>query len=1080
MKFEKLQQELTKADTTFCIISTGTHEEPLLIQPSLFTEIPTRKADPEPYIAHPTYTEQQLSGSNQKRKQQNAAALASDDPEFIHRNFTGLGGLHDVRFQDHGNFHDYTKAKQEFELGQFFTPAAVCQLIIEMLEIEPDTSVADICCGMGQFFNYLPASDCYGIEIEDNAFNVAKKLYPNANIQLGDMRSMQDIPPQDYILGNPPFNLQWDDTTNPLRSQQNKLLSQDFYLYQSCQHLKPGGLLCFICPDTWPNDELRHAQARQFLESNFTAIFEVALPGNTFQNYGVTHFKTKILCFQKTISDQPASFPTIRLTYQDARDQWRISSAYQAFLDRKQQAREYQIRTRHERYFQLRREADQDRVQEDQYRKLLYEIKRTHPAKAGAVIAQYNEIGEATCPQGVSFEKWDRTRPTLPKLLTRMRRTLSARPQRHRVRLVKTKNALRLQPDSHIAARALSQADLQTSWNLHKLVNHEHWQQESKSFSATLKRLSTQPLVYRTKNKCIPIPLKSFCVQRYLRRKRHAFKHYRSDISQAQACPGTVEQLQALRFGDKQLLPHQVEDVAKALTKPAALLNWEMGTGKTLAAIAWSKLRTGQTLVVAPSILIRKTWKEELADAGEQAVQIIERVADVVDKAQNAAFILISLERLPKYYRYLKRLPIDNLIVDESDNIKNKASLRAKALRSVARTIGNKLLLTGTFTRNNAIEAYNQLELLLNNSTAFLCEVPELQEYDQTTNEYVNRPNPLYQLPYPARGGHNTFRKNFSPKKTTVFGAHKTNQELYNKQALDRLIRAVRLRRRFDEVRPAGVTYDIQQVTVPMLPAEVRVYEYIFEQFAQLVEKEYRQQHDGRVARMLVIMRQITALLQAVSHPWTFPGYEGPEISSKMQRVIEIIRDNPDKKIMFGSPWKQTAERYAQILARDFDVISLHSEMSITKRNALLQEYRQGDAQVLVSTLGVLKAGVNIPEAEIVITDSYPWNFAQLSQYFFRAIRLNATNHTQVYCLSNEGSFDTNVFNLLLAKERVNTFIQDSQTIEASDVAEHFGVNEEMLTAAIQLTKQKSEGKTRSVVTWGDSVVTVDNARAEE
>ena len=52
--------------------------------------------------------------------------------EVVYNCYTGAGGLHNLSFKDFNNFHDYTEAKKEFEMGQFFTPHAVCQLMVEM------------------------------------------------------------------------------------------------------------------------------------------------------------------------------------------------------------------------------------------------------------------------------------------------------------------------------------------------------------------------------------------------------------------------------------------------------------------------------------------------------------------------------------------------------------------------------------------------------------------------------------------------------------------------------------------------------------------------------------------------------------------------------------------------------------------------------------------------------------------------------------------------------------------------------------------------------------------------------------
>ncbi len=1044
---------------------------------------PTQEPEIKRYIsnyqARIFYDVPQYSGSVEKRKRMNQSALESDDPAFIYQNYTGLGGLHGLEFQDFGNFHDYTQAKQDFEGGQFFTPAETARFIVEMLEIEPKKNVADLCCGMGQYFNYLKDCKLYGVELDENACEISKKLYPQAHIECEDIRYMSHIPPQDYIVGNPPFNLVWENGRHELSSSAGKLLSQDLYIHACHSCLKEGGFIVFICPQTWLNDELRGGKVKAFIDEHLVKIFEITLPKNLFVGVGVENFSTKILGYQKKLPEEILEYEVFAAPYQDALKNWRESETYQQFSFNKRRAFMYQAEQKHRYYFQEKAELDEKEYLERKYRKYLYELKRTFTDKVSKAESMKNQIETAEKPEYMDWVEWQEKRPTLDKVLSRMKRWIKGKEPRNLIRLVKTQSKIKLKGYSQNAIRALRQMGIAIEWSLNKLIHAEYWQEEWDSFQHSLAQMKIGPIFYRTKEKHVPIAFLNFSAQKYFQRKHAQVRKLRVNISKLEIPEYTRAKLESMQLGDKKLLPHQVEDIGKAIQKPCALLNWEMGTGKTLSSIAWSKLKTGKTLVVAPSLLIRKTWQEELNGIGETSYRVIESFHDILD-GPTESYILISLERLPKYYRHLRKIRFHNLILDESDNIKNGGGCRAKAVSAIARKIPNKLILTGTFTRNNASEAYPQLALLLNNSPAMLCEVPKILEYDRLEKDYVERDNPIYHLPYPAYGGNAVFRKNFSPKKTTVFGASKTNQELYNKSALERLIQTVRLRRRFNEIKPKDVTYDIQQITVPMNASEIKVYNYIFDEFVRIIQKMYEKDHDGKVSKMLVIMRQIVALLQGSSHPWTFPQYDGPEITSKMSKVIEIIRANPGKKVMFGSPWKATAQKYAQVLASEFKVIHLESELSISNRNKLIQEFRQGDSQVLVSTIGVLKAGINLPEANFVITDSYPWNYAQLSQYFFRAIRLNAKNHTQVYCLSAEGSFDTNVFNLMLAKEKVNTFIQDGLEVDTKEVAGNFGVNEDMLACAIKMTQEKTNGKVCSIITWGDSKVSDEVARAEE
>lgn len=47
--------------------------------------------------------------------------------ENIYNCYTGIGGLHNLRQADFANYNEFALAKKEFEMGQFFTPHALCR-----------------------------------------------------------------------------------------------------------------------------------------------------------------------------------------------------------------------------------------------------------------------------------------------------------------------------------------------------------------------------------------------------------------------------------------------------------------------------------------------------------------------------------------------------------------------------------------------------------------------------------------------------------------------------------------------------------------------------------------------------------------------------------------------------------------------------------------------------------------------------------------------------------------------------------------------------------------------------------------
>ncbi|GAB6013532.1 HsdM family class I SAM-dependent methyltransferase, partial [Viscerimonas tarda] len=131
--------------------------------------------------------------------------------ETIYNCYTGIGGLHSLKQEDFPNFHEYTVAKKKIEMGQFFTPHSICRQMVELVSPEPTDMILDMCCGMGNFFNHLPnLFNTCGFDIEPNSVKVAKHLYPDANIECIDIRRYAPEQRFDVIIGNPPFNLDWN------------------------------------------------------------------------------------------------------------------------------------------------------------------------------------------------------------------------------------------------------------------------------------------------------------------------------------------------------------------------------------------------------------------------------------------------------------------------------------------------------------------------------------------------------------------------------------------------------------------------------------------------------------------------------------------------------------------------------------------------------------------------------------------------------------------------------------------------------------------------------------------------------
>ena len=99
--------------------------------------------------------------------------------EDIYNAYTGDGGLHGLQRKDYDSYHSYSEKKKEIENGQFFTPPDVCRLVAESLRPSRSDLIADLTCGKGSFFNFMPVeANLYGCELDAKAYKVAHFLFP--------------------------------------------------------------------------------------------------------------------------------------------------------------------------------------------------------------------------------------------------------------------------------------------------------------------------------------------------------------------------------------------------------------------------------------------------------------------------------------------------------------------------------------------------------------------------------------------------------------------------------------------------------------------------------------------------------------------------------------------------------------------------------------------------------------------------------------------------------------------------------------------------------------------------------------
>lgn len=1010
------------------------------------------------FAAVPTDEEQRRTLNQKVIDIINCGGVDGITAEDIYNAYTGDGGLHGLERKDYENYHEFSEAKKEVENGQFFTPPNLCRLVIEALSPSHYDLVADLTCGKGSFFNYMPVEgNAYGCEIDTKAYKVAHYLFPAANLTLGDIRYYKPDVRFDYVVGNPPFNLRWQDG-------EDEYLSQLYYCRKASELLKPMGILALIVPQSFLADDFLDKKMIKSMEERFSFLGQIGLPEKAFAPLGVDKFQTKLQLWQK-VSATPGWEPkryTTELLYEIpylAEDT--VAHEAKRLYDRVLMLPKSDLeKNKSHILLELAREHAASKEFAYQSQKLLNQIK-AHPATTDRYMkcCEYvHKFYTQEKPKDMDEKDWSRAKLTEKKVLTYLKKALARqalKPPRDEVRLVKQ--------DDRFVYKAYSKKAKQDMPNSMLMP--------TQIYDAVL---DDQPEKYPA-------------FERFLRRKRKEYDVQSQPFSEMAEDAGIAAFLQNLTLWDNEneenirLNDLQRHDVNLILQKRYGMLQWEQGSGKTLAAIAVGAYRmiyqhAHTTWVISSAISIRNNWNVVLKNYDLPFV-FVERLADL-DKIKEGSFVILTLDKLCRIRKQVKkwvRLHHQSiqLILDESDEISNPNTARAKSVLDCFRRCRYKLLTTGTSTRNNISEFAPQLELLYNNSINMISWCHEVFRYDRDDDgeQYLTSDsNNYYGCPIPAyKRGYSLFSRSHLPERTTVFGIGERTQDIYNSDELNDILAKTVITRTFEEVSGKDIRR-MHQVPLRFSEEELDAYDIVCSEFYKVQRNYFGSTGNSRKDAMLRLMQQITLLLRVSAAPSTLKEYQG-DTPVKVMAAVDMAAQWPDEPVVVGVRHKAVLDVYAEAFkeylpARPLFVVTGQTT-TFAQRRKLRRTLRDSGNGILLCTQQSLPSSVNFEFVNKVIIPELHYNNASMSQFYMRFVRYNSTEYKDIYFLTYAGSLESNLMQMVLVKEKINLFMKGQDT-DLDEIYEKFGVDFDLFSL---MMRREQDEKGKFHIRWGEQKI---------
>lgn len=987
------------------------------------------------------------------------------DAEKIYQAYTGSGGLHGLERKSYDSFHDYTAAKKEIEQGQFFTPPPLAEKVVACLPISGGDTIADLTCGAGAFFNFLPVeANLYGCELDAKAVAVARYLYPQASIVEGDIQYYRPGIKFDMIIGNPPFNLRWGSSS-----------SQAVFMERSADLLLPGGILAVITPNAFLSDEFHEKSVIEFLNENFSFLGQSRIEKDAFKAMGVKSFATKVMFFQRSIegvAKKPFSvkafMPFDPITIRTHVISPAVGVKHSSRLTIRKMVGAHASNN----WSFKNRAGNEEDGYSFQIKKLMYEMK-SHPAcrvayrKAFALVQKFVTQQR---PNQVSESEWEERKLTQEKLSKKLRVLFQSA----------------INPDKRAK---LPLEVIKMSYGFKVVANDPGIAKQLEadripSFIPMYSLVTGTPLL---RHKLLIPYLSKY--SRLIRRKRALLLMQGMEFSRTTPNRSKVHFLaDDYTFVNKDmncyhLNSSQANDIALLLEKPfGGILSWQQGSGKsvsTFGGVLLEQSKFKNVILVGPPIAIEMTWLPFFERMDHDHIVIRSR-ADV-ERIAPGQLVVIPLTKVVENKKVLQRFMrrISNkalLVFDESDEITNYNSKRSQAMRDVFRRTKTKWLTTGTTTRNNLGELYGQLELIFNNSYCFIDQNDIIYNEISTTKKgqaISPRTNPHVGKPFDAYFGNGRFKAAFSPVKATVLGIGKANQDIYNSANLEAIIKSTILTRKFrDIVGPDK--YEIFTHQVRQQQWETDFYLKVMEEFGAIIHLYYASTGNARKDAALRILRQLNLLIQACSTPHLLTGVTTDP--AKASKIVQMVGER-NTKIMVGCLRRSAATYYKSLIESHFPdrkVFYISGDNSVfKKRQTIIDEFEATDNGILVCTQKALSSSVSIPTCQEVILESLNWNLPRMEQFYFRAIRYTSTNKANVYFVIYENTIEVNLMTLLLDKERLNDFVKTNEFRSMDQVLGDFQLSQSFLDMLLR-KETDDEGKVK--VSWGKQKIHYENA----
>lgn len=432
--------------------------------------------------------------------------------------------------------------------------------------------------------------------------------------------------------------------------------------------------------------------------------------------------------------------------------------------------------------------------------------------------------------------------------------------------------------------------------------------------------------------------------------------------------------------------PFQKAGIRYALDRQGVLIADEMGLGKTIQAIgiinADPSIKTG--IIVCPKSL-KLNWEREL----EKWLTRQLTVGIANGSLPETDLIIINYEGLVKFQEEISSRNFDISIIDECHFIKNRATLRSKAVKAIKSR--RKVRMTGTPIVNRPSELYNIIEDLGGNWGSFMTYAKRYCDAHQTR----------YGWDFTGSSNLDELQKRL---RETVMVRRLKSEVLTE---LPRKIRQIIEVTADDSIQKRAVeaekAYEEQsEQRLAALHAEV-----------ELSKAESEESYKAAVARLRDAMQVDFAEMAKLRHETALA-----KVPAVIDHVKNALEDN-NNKLIIAAHHHDVIDELMEGLA-EFNPVKLTGESKEADRQAAVDRFQNDpDCRVFIGSITAAGVGITLTASSHVIFAELDWVPGNITQMEDRAHRIGQTDTVLVQHIVLADSLDSRMAKMLVEKQEI-------------------------------------------------------------